>query len=100
MLDQDNILWSSKEVSEALGKKIGSSWYCTGLEFDSRKVKKGSIFLAFSGKKLDGHNYIGDAIKLGAVAVIVNDSFISEPGVKTLAYLIPTLRAIDPNLNP
>jgi len=78
MLDQDNILWSSNEVAEALGQEIGSSWYCTGLEFDSRKVKKGSLFFAFSGKKLDGHNFISDAIKLGAVAVIVHNSFMSE----------------------
>ena len=66
MLEQDSILWSSKEVSEALGQKIESSWYCTGLEFDSRKVKKGSIFFAFSGKKLDGHNFISDADKAGS----------------------------------
>ena len=52
MLEQDSILWSSKEVSEALGQKIESSWYCTGLEFDSRKVKKGSIFFAFFWKKI------------------------------------------------
>ena len=78
MLNQDNILWGSKEVSDVLGQKIGPNWYCTGLEFDSRKVKKGSIFFAFSGKKLDGHNFIGDAIKLGAVAVIVHNSFMSE----------------------
>jgi len=41
-----------------------------GITHDSRKVKKGDIFVAITGKN-DGHNYIQDAIKRGAVGVVV-----------------------------
>mgnify|MGYP004455075041 FL=1 len=37
---------------------------------DSRKVVKGDIFVALKGKRLDGHDYIEDAIKNGAVKVV------------------------------
>ena len=37
---------------------------------DSRKVVKGDIFVALKGKRLDGHNYIEDAIKNGAVKIV------------------------------
>lgn len=37
---------------------------------DSRKVQPGSLFLAYPGDKSDGRNYIADAIKNGAYAVI------------------------------
>lgn len=40
------------------------------LEFDSRKVEKGDLFIALRGTQLDGHNYIGRAIDQGAVAVM------------------------------
>jgi UDP-N-acetylmuramoyl-L-alanyl-D-glutamate--2,6-diaminopimelate ligase len=37
---------------------------------DSRKVQSGSLFLAYPGEKSDGRNYIADAIKNGASAVL------------------------------
>ncbi|MGB7816209.1 MAG: UDP-N-acetylmuramoyl-L-alanyl-D-glutamate--2,6-diaminopimelate ligase [Methylotenera sp.] len=37
---------------------------------DSRKVVPGSLFLAYPGEKSDGRNYIADAIKNGASAVL------------------------------
>ncbi len=37
---------------------------------DSRKVKSGSLFLAYPGDKADGRNYIAEAIRNGASAVI------------------------------
>jgi UDP-N-acetylmuramoyl-tripeptide--D-alanyl-D-alanine ligase len=75
---QDQILWTSDEVSKVIGVKIESSWLSNGIEFDSRKVKKGNIFFALPGTKLDGHNFIKDAVKLGAVALIVNKTYKSN----------------------
>ena len=37
---------------------------------DTRKIKKGDIFIALNGKKYDGHNYIKEAIRKGAIACI------------------------------
>ena len=39
---------------------------------DSRKVKKGSLFIAIAGENNDGHDYIFDAIDKGATAIIAN----------------------------
>ncbi len=41
-----------------------------GIAFDSRKVTKGSLFLAISGGQTDGHKFIDQALANGAVAVI------------------------------
>lgn len=41
----------------------------TGLALDSRQVKSGYLFLAVPGLKVDGRDYIGQAIEAGAVAV-------------------------------
>ncbi len=40
------------------------------IEFDSRNVTQGSLFIAVKGYKTDGHNYIDSAIKSGATAII------------------------------
>ena len=41
------------------------------IAYDSRKVKKGSLFVCIDGMDFDGHRYINDAIDSGAVAILV-----------------------------
>lgn len=43
------------------------------IENDSRKVKKNSLFFAIKGFSVDGVDFIDDAIKNGAIAVLVED---------------------------
>ncbi|HSP88389.1 MAG TPA: UDP-N-acetylmuramoyl-L-alanyl-D-glutamate--2,6-diaminopimelate ligase [Ignavibacteriaceae bacterium] len=57
--------------------------------YDSRKVKRNSLFVAIKGFNSDGHKFISDAINNGAVAVILEDTsaipdeiFIHENVVK------------------
>jgi UDP-N-acetylmuramoyl-L-alanyl-D-glutamate--2,6-diaminopimelate ligase len=40
------------------------------IEFDSRKVEPGTLFVAVKGTKSDGHDFIGRAVESGASAVI------------------------------
>ena len=42
----------------------------SSVEFDSRKVTPGSLFVAVKGYNTDGHDYIASSIESGAVAVI------------------------------
>lgn len=41
-----------------------------GIQYDSRKVKEGDLFAALRGGKFDGHDFISDAVKRGAAAVL------------------------------
>jgi len=41
----------------------------SGVAYDSQNVREGCLFVAITGKKYDGHDFIRDAIKKGAVAV-------------------------------
>lgn len=51
------------ENSEIMKREV------TGVAYDSRKVKGGYLFVAIKGEKHDGHDFIRDAIKNGAVAI-------------------------------
>jgi UDP-N-acetylmuramoyl-L-alanyl-D-glutamate--2,6-diaminopimelate ligase len=57
----------------------------TGLAFDSRQVRPGTLFVAYRGVNVDGHGFVGTALKNGAVAV-VGERDVSE--VRDL--LLPT----------
>ena len=43
---------------------------CTGVAYDSRQVKRGSVFVALPGQKVDGAAFAPEAISAGAVAVV------------------------------
>ena len=45
----------------------------TGLSLNSRDIKKGFIFFAIRGHKLNGENYINEAIEKGAVLIICSN---------------------------
>ena len=42
------------------------------VEFDSREVRKGSLFVAMRGGSSDGSRFIADAVQSGAVAVVMD----------------------------
>ena len=50
----------------------------TGLAYDSRQVKAGYLFVALKGNNLDGHDYLGDAVRRGAIA-LVTEAFNGTP---------------------
>ncbi len=58
------------------------------IETDSRKVKKGDMFVAIKGTKVDSHKFILDAIQKGA-SVIVGEEDVSH------AVSVPFIRVPD-----
>lgn len=55
---------------KSLASLVGDITKFSGIADDSRKVKKGFIFVAVQGKTKDGHNYIQEAIENGAKVIV------------------------------
>jgi len=45
----------------------------SGIQFDSRKVEAGNVFIATRGTTSDGHQYIATAIENGAIAIVCEE---------------------------
>ncbi len=56
------------------------------VEFDSRKVTSGGLFVAFDGEKVDGHDFAAAAVASGAVAVMGTRAV---PGVPMIVVADP-----------
>jgi len=65
------MIWNSETLSKALGITIHNSINCNEIQFNSKDVKEGDLFIALKGNG-DGHDYVLDAIDKGADAVIVS----------------------------
>ncbi|MCX5750853.1 MAG: UDP-N-acetylmuramoyl-L-alanyl-D-glutamate--2,6-diaminopimelate ligase [Candidatus Saganbacteria bacterium] len=61
-----------------------------GITYDSRQIKPGDLFVAIRGEKFDGYQFIQEAIKKGAVAIVSEMDFDSPPEVKKI--LVPDSR--------
>lgn len=61
-----DLLYKLKTV-EVIGR---TDTEIASVHFDSRKIEKGSLFVAQSGTQVDGHTFIEKSIQAGAVAVI------------------------------
>ncbi len=46
----------------------------SGLVYDSRDVKGGELFFAIKGENFDGHDFIEDSIKKGAIGIVYDAS--------------------------
>ena len=55
------------------GSRGGDDPIVRGLSYDSRAVAPGDLFVALRGSAVDGHAYLGQALGLGAVAVVVEE---------------------------
>ena len=49
----------------------------TSVNIDSRRIKAGHLFIAMKGTQVDGHQFIGKAIELGAKSILCED--LPEP---------------------
>ena len=54
------------------------------LVWDSRQVVAGSVFFAIRGEKSDGNDYIQEAIRRGAIAIITDTQVVLSKSVSTI----------------
>ncbi|MCL2215887.1 MAG: UDP-N-acetylmuramoyl-L-alanyl-D-glutamate--2,6-diaminopimelate ligase [Defluviitaleaceae bacterium] len=63
------------------------------VEIDSRKVKPGALFICQRGLTVDGHTYIGAAVKAGAAAILIEDENAAIPEGVAAVYVENSRRA-------
>jgi UDP-N-acetylmuramoyl-L-alanyl-D-glutamate--2,6-diaminopimelate ligase len=82
-----------KELTDeitAVGAGGGSDAPVTGIEYDSRRVRPGSVFVAMKGGSTDGNKYVDKAISAGALGIITDSApafdhlLVFEPGLPLL----------------
>jgi UDP-N-acetylmuramoyl-L-alanyl-D-glutamate--2,6-diaminopimelate ligase len=76
-----------KELLKALpSKKIfgETDFDIKKIEYDSRRINPGDLFVAILGFKEDGHEYIHSALENGAIGVVAQKDGDYEPKVKVI----------------
>ncbi|MGI9649088.1 MAG: UDP-N-acetylmuramoyl-tripeptide--D-alanyl-D-alanine ligase [Acidimicrobiia bacterium] len=75
-------MWTLDQIAEITGGVAVGHGDVTGVGTDSREVAPGSLFVALSGDRFDGHEYSQAAIEAGAAAVMVERPVEAGPRVE------------------
>lgn len=59
-------------------RKEAMNYVLLGTSTDSRTIKRGEAFFALKGENFDGHAFVEQAVRAGAVAVVVSDLKCAE----------------------
>jgi UDP-N-acetylmuramoyl-tripeptide--D-alanyl-D-alanine ligase len=69
--------WTLDRIAAALadqtvGKLPRGPGEVSAITTDTRKIQKGNVFVALRGERFDGHDYLADAVRDGASALVVS----------------------------
>ncbi|MGA3069812.1 MAG: UDP-N-acetylmuramoyl-L-alanyl-D-glutamate--2,6-diaminopimelate ligase [Terracidiphilus sp.] len=79
----------AQEVT-AVGAGGDSAQPVTGVEYDSRRIQPGSVFVAMKGGSTDGNRYVEKAIAAGALGIVTDSApkfdhlLVFQPGLPVL----------------
>ena len=93
------MLWSQSDLVEATAGDLIGDWRndgIAGVSIDSRSIKSDELFVAIKAKR-DGHNFINDAMRLGAKGALV-DHIPAEIPANTPLLLVPSVQEALENL--
>ena len=93
------MLWSQSDLVKATAGGLIGDWRndgIAGVSIDSRSIKSDELFVAVKAKR-DGHNFINDAIRLGAKGALV-DHIPAETPSNTPLLLVPSVQEALENL--
>lgn len=79
-----------KDVEYKILQKVSDEINGEDLEFDSRKIKEGDVFIALEGSIVDGHTFISKAIENGAKTILVEKDVEKVEGINY--FLVDGLR--------
>ena len=66
--------WTLDRIADALGLGPRGVTAISRVSTDTRNVGQGSCFVALKGENFDAHDFLADAVKNGAAALVVNDA--------------------------
>ena len=85
-----------EKIAEVVGGKVlcgDSSTVISDIQYDSRAVKEGSLFVPIKGAKVDAHKFIEDCLSSGASATLTENN-APENAVKPYIKVDDTLQAL------
>ena len=87
-------LWSAHEIASITGGTASGAWSASGVSINTRTLKVGDLFIAIKGPKLNGHQFVAEALKKGASGLIIDTIPTNLPEQAPIVLVSDTLDAL------
>jgi len=89
-------MFTFEEIAQIVGGTLlqGRGGRPAGIAHDSRCVKRGDLFVALAGDRVDGHAYLGEAFSRGAYGALVADRERAPAEAENLVVVDNVLSAL------
>jgi len=77
-----DFVWTDAAVRRALGLRTElaeADVEYAGISTDSRSIVEGNLYVALTGDRFDGHDFVADALSRGAVGAVVSRPAAGDP---------------------
>src|SRR5215471_21418277 len=95
MSETRGALWTSAEAARATEGASAVDWTAHGVSIDTRTLEAGDLFIALTGDNRDGHAFVAEALKKGAVAALVSRAPDGVPKDAPLLLVKDTQTALE-----
>ena len=98
----DAPLWTFDALVAAAGGRIigTTAGEIAGISIDTRTIKPGEAFFAIKGDRVDGHNYVANAVAAGATISVVAESKIKMMPKDAVLLVVPDVLGPKFSLEP
>lgn len=76
---------------KAIDFDVRSRLSVTGVSIDSRTVRRGDLFVALKGERVDGHDFITKAVSAGAAAILLERRWAQANEALLLSLPVPRI---------
>ncbi len=92
-------MWASDFLTKASGALVsGPSQQFTSVSTDTRTLQPGALYVALHGENFDGHRFVAQAIKAGAIGILVSQPVETSAEI-TVMQVADTLIALQQMAN-
>lgn len=94
-------MFRSKDIIAVSGGKSvsGADMIFPSVSIDSRRIKKGALFIPIKGDNFDGHEFIGRALDGGAAGSLLEERYCGTPMADNLAKRGSALFCVESSLS-
>jgi UDP-N-acetylmuramyl pentapeptide synthase len=78
---EGTVRMTAADVARVVGGEVegNAAVQLIGAEVDSRRLEDGDLFVALSGARTDGHEFVGVALQTAAAALVCRDVDLEAP---------------------
>src|SRR5262245_46526961 len=92
------------QIIDLLQDTHGTLWHgnatqhVCGISIDSRTLQAGELFVALRGERFDGHQFVYEALRKGAAAILLSDTHVLPTPLDASAPTLPTVIQVSDTL--